>query len=226
MLDSIDIKKELTEEEAEELDLKINATVDAALDYAPDLKLPSPFLRDFYEDEANRIIWLQESIDGQTLNIAKKIFKYNQLDKGLAIEKRKPVKIFIDTAGGSVSVMWQLINVIRLSKTPIWTINFCDAMSAGSLILAAGHKRFALPGTTVLIHSGSCNYGGNVEQVESAKKYYDEMTKKTDDFLLDVTKINPKEFKKRKSADWYLSAEEALERGVIDKIVDDLDEIL
>ena len=84
-------------------------------------------------------------------------------------ESRKPIKIFIDTVGGDVQVMWTLINAMKISQTPIYTIVYCTALSAGAHILAAGHKRFAFPGSTILVHSGSRQYTGDAEKVESTK---------------------------------------------------------
>lgn len=193
---------------------------------SPNLQLPSPDLRDFYRDEANRVIWIRGEINFDTLDIVRKIMEYNRADAGIDTTDRKPVKLFLDTSGGAVAVMWSIINAIKMSKTPVYTINFCEALSAGAHILAAGHKRFAMPGSTVLIHSGSCVYGGTQEQVESSKKYYDALGKKANDQLLADTKIDAKEFKRKSAADWYLSDTEALDRGIVDIIVSDFDEIM
>lgn len=190
------------------------------------LQLPDPDLRDFYRDENDRILWLTDQIEADTLVIVRKIIYYNRMDKGLSIEERKPIKLFIDTNGGSVAVMWTLINAILISKTPVWTINWCECLSAGAHILAAGHKRFALPGSTILIHSGSCVFGGTVEQADNAKKYYDSINKQSDALLLKETEIDAKILKKKSPFDWYLTPEEALKYKIIDKIVEDFDEIL
>ena len=44
---------------------------------------------------------------------------YNKEDKNISVEERKPIKLYIDTIGGSVSVMLCLVNAIKVSKTPI-----------------------------------------------------------------------------------------------------------
>ena len=114
---------------------------------------------------------------------------------------------------------------MKISKTPVHTICFSSAMSAAAEILAAGHKRYALPGTCVMVHSGSCSYGGTMEQAESCKKYVDALTKRATDEFVSNTKINAKTLKKIGASDWYMSEEEALENGVIDAIITDIDEI-
>jgi len=193
--------------------------------YTPNLELPDPDLRDLWLEEKNRIIWLDDSVSHDSLPIIKRIMNYNIMDKGLPIEERKPIKLMLDTPGGSVDVMNVMVNAIKISKTPVWTINFTSALSAGAHILAAGHKRFAMPGSTVLVHSGSGNLSGTAEQIEKAKEYYDKVSKKADDQLLADTKIDKKTYKKKAPFDWYISAEEALEFGIIDKIIDDFDEL-
>ena len=99
-------------------------------------------------------------------------------------------------------------------------------MSAGAHILAAGHKRFAMPGSTILVHSGSCQYGGDLEKVESTKRYYDALGKRANDMLLSDTKIVAKDLKRKGASDWYISAEEAVELGIVDSIVSDFSEVM
>ena len=190
------------------------------------LQLPDPTLRDYYRDEENRVFWLNSEVGDCAEDLMKMILRCNKEDKNVSIENRKPIKIFIDSVGGDVVFMWSIINMIEMSKTPVYTINYCTAYSAASEILASGHKRFALPGSHVMIHLGSCAYAGDVANVESTKKYFDALSKKTVDHLLKKTKIEPKMFKKKTLTDWFLDENDALENGIVDEIVTDLDEIL
>ena len=187
------------------------------------LQLPDPNLRDFYRDESDRIFWVDEQIDASLLNLVKIIIKCNKEDKDVPGEDRKPIKVFIDSPGGDVCALWTTIQAIKISKTPVYTINYCTAYSAAADLLAAGHKRYALPGTSVMVHSGSCMYGGTVEQAESMKNHFDKLGKKITDYFLEHTKVNPKTFKKKAPNDWYFDEEEALENGIVDEIVTDLD---
>ena len=128
------------------------------------LQLPNPELRNYYRDIEHRILYIDDQIDENLLELSKEIIRWNKEDKDVPIEQRVPIKIMIDSPGGDVSATWSFIKLIEISKTPIWTVNLCCAYSAGADILAAGHKRFAMPGTSVLVHSGSCYYGGTQEQ--------------------------------------------------------------
>jgi ATP-dependent protease ClpP protease subunit len=90
----------------------------------------------------------------------------------------------------------------------------------------AGHKRYALPNTQCLIHSGSGGVGGSFEQAEAQMKNYKELVAKMREFILSKTTIDPKLFKKKNSSEWYISTEEMLKNGIVDTICTDLDEIL
>ena len=190
------------------------------------MQLPDPNLRDHYRYEQERVFWLDENVENCATDLIKMIMRCNKEDKGKPVEERKPIKIFIDSPGGDVTFMWSIINLIEMSKTPVWTINYCTAYSAAAEILASGHKRYALRGSHVMIHSGNCQYSGQADVVESTKKYFDKVIKRTTDHLIERTNINTRVFKKKASLDWYMNEDEALENGIIDKIIVDLDEIL
>ena len=190
------------------------------------LQLPDPDLRDFYQDEQDRIFWVTTEINDGLLDLVKMIIKCNKEDKGKTVEDRTPIKVFIDSPGGDVCALWTTVKAIEISKTPVYTINYCTAYSAAAELLAAGHKRYALPGTSVMVHSGSCMFGGTMEQAENMKKHFDKLGKKVTDYFLARTKIDTKTYKKKAPNDWYFDEDEALANGVIDKIITSFDEIL
>lgn len=189
------------------------------------LQLPNPDLRNYYRDEQDRIFWLNDQVENCAEDLIKMILRCNKEDKGKQVEERIPIKIFIDSPGGEVTFMWSIINIIEMSKTPVWTINYCTAFSAAGEILVSGHKRFALPGSHVMIHLGSCAYSGDAANVEATKKYFDNLSKKTVDHLLKRTKIEPKMFKKKTLTDWFLDENDALLNGIVDRVVENLDEL-
>lgn len=192
------------------------------------LQLPNPSLLEYYKDAEERIFWLEGEVNSDTLDLVKTIMRINHEDTKLKIpvEERVPIKIFIDTNGGYTQVMRSLIGAIKISKTPVYTIVYCSAMSAGSYILAAGHKRFAFPNSAILIHSGNLGYQGTVEQVESAKKFFDKLDKLDNVAFLANTSISARDLKRKGAVDWYLTAEEALKYGIIDRIIEDFDEVM
>ena len=203
----------------EELKNVLNGVPEAVVD----VTLPPPFLRDYYRDEAERVYWVDDEINDNLLDLIKMIIRCNKEDKCIPIEKRKPIKIFISSPGGETQAMWSAMQAIQTSKTPCWTINFSYAYSAAAELLVAGHKRFALKGSTTMIHRGSCFIGGEQSVVESTQKYMKTMEQRYQDFLLSHTNIDPKVYKKKASADMFFDEQEALANGIVDCVVDDFD---
>ena len=193
------------------------------------LQLPDPQLRDFYRDEEERIFWLDTEVDAGALDLVKMIVRCNKEDKGKPIEERKPITVFIDSPGGSVEVLYSIVKAMRASKTIIRTVNYCTCFSAASEILAAGTKgyRYCMPGSIVMCHSGSMQLGGTVGNVDATKKWCDALSKRCTDMFLENTGINAKTYKKKTGTnnDWYLFEDEAVEYGIVDKVIDDLDEL-
>ena len=190
------------------------------------LDLPDPCLRDHYRDEEQRIYWVDREIDAATLDLVKFIMRCNKEDKGKHVDERKRILIMIDSPGGSVEVLGSIIGAIKISKTPVYTCCYCTAYSAAADLLACGHQRFALPMTNVMFHMGSCMYQGSQNDVEKAKKFYDRMGKNIVDYVISKTKFDSKFLKKLKTDDMYMNEEEALSYSVIDKIIEDFEELM
>lgn len=187
------------------------------------LQLPDPDLRDVYLDEQDRVYRLDHELRECDLDLVDMILKCNKEDKGVPIEERRPIKVYISSPGGDVVTLWSIIQVIQYSKTPVWTINVSYAYSAAAEILASGHKRYSLPGTQTMFHRGSAFFGGEQSVVESTKKHFDALEVKLRDFLLSHTKIDPKMYKKKASSDLYMDENDCLKYGVVDEIIFDYD---
>lgn len=205
---------------------EIKNSFDGVPEEVMDVTLPPPFLRDFYRDEAERVFWVDDEINASLLNLVKMIMRCNKEDKDKTVEDRTPIKVFIDSPGGDICALWTTIKAIEISKTPVYTINYCTAYSAAADLLAAGHKRYALPGTSAMVHSGSCMFGGTMEQAENMKKHFDKLGKKITEYFLAHTNVDTKTFKKKAPADWYFDEDEMLENGIIDEIITNFDEII
>jgi ATP-dependent Clp protease protease subunit len=156
------------------------------------------------------------------------ILRCNKEDKGKPVEDRKPITVFIDSPGGSVEVLYSIVKAMQASKTIIRTVNYCTCFSAASEILAAGTKghRYCMPGSIVMCHSGSLQINGTMGNVDATKKWCDALCKRCTTMFLENTNIDPKVWKRKTANDWYLFEDEALEYGIVDKILTDFDEIL
>lgn len=189
------------------------------------LGLPDPAMLMFYKELADREIWLDASIDIDTLEISKIILHFNKMDAGVPVEERKPIKIFIYSYGGEVSACFNVIDTIAMSKTPVYTYNMGIAMSAAFLILIAGHKRFATKRAVGLIHSGSGGTQGTYEQTEAQMKDYKHAVSVMREFILERTNIDQKLLTKNKSTEWYLYKDDLINYGIVDKIIESADEL-
>lgn len=190
------------------------------------LQLPDPELVTYYRNLEDRVIWIDYGVDESILEISKLIMYFNKLDKDIPIEDRQPIKLLLYSYGGDGQACFSLLDIIALSKTPVWTINMGVAMSAGLLILLAGHKRFCLKNSTALAHSGSGGTSGTFEQTEAQMKDYQRFVKTMRDYIIERTNIDTKTLNKYKNKEWFLYSEDQLKYGIVDKIIDDIDEIL
>jgi len=206
-------------------DVTIRFDFDALKDLSG-LKLPDPTLLDYYTRYANREIWWNTDVDDELVEFSYSIIQWNREDKGIPVEDRKPIKIFINSDGGSVTAVMNFINTLQMSKTPVWTIALGKAYSAGGLMLISGHKRFIFPSTTALIHDGSDGYIGNVGKMKDYQKFSDKMEAHIKQWILKNTKITDKVYKEKWREDWWLFADEIIKFGIADVIIEDLDELL
>lgn len=190
------------------------------------MQLPSPELLTYYRNLEDRVIWIDYGVDETILEVSKLIMNFNKEDKDIPIEQRKPIKLLLYSYGGDGQACFSLLDIISLSKTPVWCINMGVAMSAGLLILLAGHKRFCLKNSTALAHSGSGGTSGSYETTEAQMKDYKHFVQTMRDYIMERTKIDSKLMNKKKSQEWYIYAPEQVELGIVDKIIDDIDEIM
>ena len=129
------------------------------------LQLPDPELATYYKDLDNRILWIDDEINEYSLEYARLILRWNDEDKKKKPEKRKPIKLLFFSPGGDLDVNNTLIDVISLSKTPIWGINMGRCASAAAFIFLSCHKRFMLPNGYFLFHQGSGTFSGSYLEV-------------------------------------------------------------
>ena len=190
------------------------------------LQLPSPELLTYYRNLDDRVIWIDYGVDETILEVSKLIMYFNKLDKDVPVEERKPIKLLLYSYGGDGQACFSLLDIIALSQTPIYTYNMGVAMSAGLLILLAGHKRYCLKNSTALAHSGSGGTCGSYEQTEAQMKDYKRFVETMRNYIIERTNIDTKTFNKYKSKEWYLYSEDQIKYGIVDKIVEDITEIL
>jgi len=132
-----------------------------------------------------------------------------------------PIKIYIDSYGGYVYQCFGLLSVIERSQTPVHTIVTGCAMSCGFMMLICGHKRFAHRLSTPLYHQVSSGAFGTLKEMEEKIEETKRLQAQLEDIVKEKTSISKKKLKEifDNKKDWYMTAEEALELGVIDEIL-------
>ncbi len=191
-----------------------------------DTSLPDPTLLEYYRMLEKREIFWNADVEDSTLEVSMAIRKWNAQDKGLSVNERKPIKIFINSDGGSADVVLNVIDVIALSKTPVYTIGMGRVYSAGGLLLMAGHKRYIFEHTSCLIHDGSSDVVGSVGKLIDNLKFTERLESIMKDFILSHTKIPKEMYNENYRRDWFLFSNEMIELGIADEIITDIDSII
>lgn len=149
---------------------------------------------------------------------------FNRLDEqeNIPVEEREPIKIFINSGGGSIMGTLTIIDAIKNSKTPIWTINIGQAYSGGFFIFMTGHKRLSYENASFLFHEGSTGSQGDANKFNNWADFYKRILKKLKNLVLEHTNITEEEYEKHAKDDWWLFADEAIEYGVCDEITKEI----
>lgn len=145
---------------------------------------------------------------------------WNNYDEthNIPVEERKPIKIYIDSYGGSLTDTFTIVDAIALSKTPVWTINIGKAYSGGFFAFVAGHKRFAYPSASFLFHEGSCGNAGDAGKFRNFAVFYEKQLNMLKNIVLQYTTISEEEYEKHIKDDWWFTSEEALTYSICDEI--------
>lgn len=187
-------------------------------------------LDELYDREC-RTIYINNIIDEPTSeSITYMIMKYNRDDKGKSIEDRKPIFIYINSLGGSVSDGFAIIDAVVASKTPVYTVNIGTSYSMGFLIFLSGTKRYATINSTFLCHEGSSSVYDTMSKAKDRMEFENnQMEKHIMDYVLSRTHISESLYQEQYRKEWYMYPEEAKKLGVVTDIVGidcDIDDII
>lgn len=183
------------------------------------------------EDIENRKIHLNCDIDTKAADsVVYHILRYNRLDLGKPIEERRPIMIYMNSKGGSVTAGFAIIDAIIHSKTPVYTVNLAECYSMGFLIFIAGEKRYAMPSSTYLLHDGSSIAYDSVGKLKDRMEFeLGQMEDYIRNYVISRTDIGEKTYNKNYRKEWYFYPDEAKKLGVVTHIVGtdcDIDDIL
>ncbi len=168
-----------------------------------------------------RIIFLSEPIDDDVANVVVGVLLYlNSRDAG------KDIIMYINSPGGSVTAGLAIYDTIHHIKPDVVTVCIGQAASMGAILLAAGTKgkRFALPHSRIMIHQPSGGAQGQASDIEIRARETIRVKHKLNQILSDVTGQPLEKIERDSERDFYLSAQEAHEYGLIDKVIEERSE--
>ncbi|NBI71182.1 ATP-dependent Clp protease proteolytic subunit [Clostridiaceae bacterium] len=168
---------------------------------------------------SDRIIFLGEEVSDVSANLimAQMLFLEAQ-------DPEKDIQLYINSPGGSVSAGFAVYDTMQYIKCDVSTICTGLAASFGAFLLAGGTKgkRFALPNAEIMIHQPAIHGNGIQGQAADIKIVSDHIQKskaRLNRILAENTGKSIKEIALATERDYYMSAAEAVDFGIIDKII-------
>ncbi len=137
-------------------------------------------------------------------------------------DPKKDIKFYINTPGGSVTAGMAIYDTMQYIEPDISTFCIGLAGSMGATLLAAGTKgkRFALPNSQILLHQVAGGASGEAIELEIAARQIVKIKQKLNKILVKHTGQTLERIEKDTDRDFYLTAEEAKEYGIIDKVIE------
>lgn len=164
----------------------------------------------------DRIIFLGTAIDDGVANaiIAQLLFLEQQNSK-------EDIKIYINSPGGSVSSALAIYDTMQYVKPDIQTICVGLAASAASLLLSAGKKgkRMILPNAEVMIHQVLGGTSGQASDIDIHARHILKTKDRLNKILAKHTGQTISKVEKDTDRDYFMSAEEAVKYGIVDKVI-------
>ena len=167
----------------------------------------------------DRIIYLGEDVNPTTssLIVAQMLFLESE-------DPDKEIYFYINSPGGSITDGMAIVDTMNYIKCPVETVCVGLAASMGAVLLTAGEKgkRFAMPNSEIMIHQPLIGGGGLQGQATEIKIHADHLVRtreKLNKFLSERTGKSLEVIERDTERDNYMTAEEALEYGLIDGIM-------
>ena len=164
----------------------------------------------------DRIIFIGAPIDDNIANLIVAQMLFLQME-----EVNKDINIYINSPGGSVTAGLAIYDTIQFVKPDVATYCVGQATSMGALLLCAGTKgkRFTLPNSRVMIHQPWGGIQGAAEDISRHAKEILEMRDLINKILSMHTGQSLEKIQKDTDRDYFMSAEEAKEYGLVDEVI-------
>lgn len=164
----------------------------------------------------DRIIIIGEEINEQVANSIVAQLLFLEADNA-----EKDISIYINSPGGSTTAGFAILDTMEYIKPDVCTICMGMAASFGALLLIAGAKgkRYALPNSEIMIHQPLGGARGQATEIEISARRILKLRDHINAIIAERTGQSIEKIAKDSDRDFYMSAEEALEYGIIDKII-------
>ena len=164
----------------------------------------------------DRIIVLSDEVNDTTasLVVAQLLYLEGQ-------DPEKDISLYINSPGGSVSAGFAIFDTMNYIKCEVSTICMGMAASMGAFLLAAGAKgkRYALPNSEIMIHQPSGGAQGQATDIRIVSDQILKIKKKINQILADETGKPIEVIAEDTERDNYMTAQEAMEYGIVDKVI-------
>ena len=143
-------------------------------------------------------------------------------------DPEKEIYLYINSPGGSVTAGFAIYDTMRYISAPVATVCMGRAASMGAFLLAAGEPgmRFALPNSQIMIHQPSAGYHGQVTDIEIHAREVLRLKERLNRILAENTGRTLEDIVNATERDNFLTAEEAKELGIIDRVLSSRNEIM
>ena len=164
----------------------------------------------------DRIIFLGEEVNATTASLVVAQLLYLE-----AQDPDKDIQFYINSPGGSVTSGMAIYDTMQYVKCDVSTICIGMAASMGAFLLSSGArgKRFALPNSEIMIHQPSGGFQGQATDIQIHAEYILRMKKHLNEIMAANTGRTLEEVQAATERDNFLTAQEALEFGLIDQVI-------
>jgi ATP-dependent Clp protease protease subunit len=164
-----------------------------------------------------RVVFLVGEVDDHSANliVAQMLFLESE-------NPDKDIHFYINSPGGSVTAGMAIYDTMQFIKPDVSTLCIGQAASMGAFLLAAGEKdkRFALPNSRVMIHQPLGGFRGQASDIEIHAKEILYLKKRLNELLAQHTGQPAETIERDTDRDNFLSAEDAVKYGLVDKVLD------
>ena len=139
---------------------------------------------------------------------------------------KKEISMYINSPGGVVTSGMAIYDTMQFIRPPVATLCIGQAASMGSLLLAAGEKgmRYALPNARILLHQPSGGFQGQASDIERHAEDIIKMKRRLNEVYVKHTKKSYEVIDKTLDRDYFMTAEQAKDFGIIDRVIKSRDE--